>query len=26
LKAVRFKDRGRRLTGTLEFDQKDPRL
>jgi hypothetical protein len=26
VRAVRFLDGGRRLTGTLEFEKKDPRL
>ncbi|WP_251954020.1 hypothetical protein [Salinibacter ruber] len=26
VRAVRFEDKGRRLAGTLEFEQKDPRL
>jgi hypothetical protein len=26
VRAVRFEDRGHRLAGTLEFDQKDLRL
>jgi hypothetical protein len=26
MRAVRFEDAGRQLTGTLEFDKRDPRL